>query len=83
MDKYYSFFLIIVEDYPPIERVRLVSDMPFKMQNLAKQGRIRVDTEKKAFIEAHRSVERDKVIVYIIPPLTKGRHHAKGTKREP
>ena len=56
--------------------------MPFKMQNLAKQGRIRVDTEKKAFIEAHRSVERDRVRV-IISPLTKGRHYAKGTKREP
>jgi len=58
VDKYYSFFLIIVEDYPPIERVRLVSDMPFKMQNLAKQGRIRVDTEKKAFIEAHRGYRK-------------------------
>ena len=47
-----------MEDYPPIERVRLVSDMPFKMQNLAKQGRIRLDTEKKALIEAHRGYRK-------------------------
>ena len=57
-----------MEDYPPIERVRLVSDMPFKMQNLAKQGRIRVDTRKNLHFKAHRGMERDKVIVYIIPP---------------
>jgi len=76
-------FLIIVEDYPPIERVRLVSDMPFKMQNLAKQGRIRVDTRKNLHFKAHRSVERGRVRVIIISPLTKGRHYAKGTKREP
>ena len=71
-----------MEDYPPIERVRLVSDMPFKMQNLAKQGRIRLDTRKNLHFKAHRGVERGRVRV-IISPLTKGRHYAKGIKREP
>jgi len=61
---------------------RIDPERRLKTQNKGKQGRIRVDTEKKAFIEAHRSVERDRVRV-IISPLTKGRHYAKGTKREP